>query len=381
MQLTETQRDLVTLIERVGRDVFYPLAARWDDEAAFPRENHERLKEIGLYGILVPEVYGGLGLDAVDFVLALEALGRSSSCGATLGLLTTQTLSMQPLLIAGSEEQKQRYLPAMARGDALAAFALTEAESGSDAASLATVARAEGDEYVLRGRKAYCTHGNVADYITVFAKTDARLGTRGISAFLVDARAPGVGVTRVEKKMGLRGSPSVELSLDDVRVPAERRIGKEGQGFQIAMETLEEGRLAVAADSVGIMRFCIDYALDYARTRSAFRAKLLDLQAIQFMLADMEIAHDAAQALTYRAALALRDRSPDVTKRAAAAKCFATDVRQQVVSDAIQILGGAGYMEDHPLERIYRDSKVYQIFDGTNQIQRLVIARHMTASK
>ncbi len=375
MRLNEIQRDLIEAVSKVARDEFLPLAERWDRESEFPWEVHRRLQSMGLYQLLVPEGYGGLGLGPVELVLVLEALGSASGCGAALGTLETQTLAMQPLLFAGSEEQKRRLLPGMASGETLAAYGLTESEAGSDVAAMRTRATRDGDAYVLRGRKAYCTHGNVAKYITVFAKTDPEARGRGISAFVVDTAWPGVSVGRVEKKMGLRGSPSVELVLDDVRVPEANRIGAEGQGFGIAMGTMNEGRLAVAADSVGIMRYVIDYALDYARSRQAFGGRLMDLQAIQFMLADMEIAYDTARAITYQAAEDLADGSDSTTTRAAIAKCYATDVRQMVVSNAIQVLGGAGYMQDHPLERIYRDSKVYQIFDGTNQIQRLVIAR------
>lgn len=373
--------DLVAAVSKLGREVLYPLADRWDREASFPWEAHERMKELGAYQVLVPEAYGGLGLGPVEWVAVLEALAQASSCGAALGLLTTQALAMQPLIIAGSETQKQTFLPNMASGEHLAAFALTESGSGSDAASLRTRARRSGENYLISGHKLYCTHGNVARYITVFARTDDEAGARGISAFLVDTQIPGVNIGRTEKKMGLRGSPSVELLLDEARVPASMRIGAEGQGFAIAMQALNEGRLAVAADSIGIMRFVIDYALEFARTRSSFGGSILDHQAIQFMLADMEIAHDTARAVSYDAAQALAEHRADATKKCAVAKCHASDVRQQVVSDGIQILGGAGYMADHPLERIYRDSKVYQIFDGTNQIQRMVIARHMIGTK
>ena len=382
MTLTSQQQELRDHVLRLGREEILPLAAQWDETHEFPWPTHKLLGEQALYGVNFPEEYGGLDMGAMEMAVVLEALGESSACGATMGALETIALAAHPVLLAGTEAQKRDILPGVARGDIIMAFSLTEAESGSDAASIGTRAVRDGDDYVINGRKVFCTLGNLARYVVLFAKTDPDAGVRGISALLVDTTSPGFSVGRVERKMGLRGSPSVELIFDDVRVPAGNLLGQEGRGFGLAMKTLDKGRVAVAADSVGVMRFATRYAMDYARERKAFGKPLTDLQAIQFMLADMEIAIETSRHMTYAAARALDERAlppAEVSKLCAVAKCYVTDVRQKVVSDAIQILGGYGYMEDHPLERLHRDSKIYQIFDGTNQIQRTVIARAMLA--
>ncbi|MCM3568236.1 acyl-CoA dehydrogenase family protein [Neobacillus mesonae] len=384
-QLTQDQVALWEHVYHLGKRYVEPHASKWDQNSEYPWAIHEILKEQLLFGALVPKEYGGLGLSVVDFTVILEAIASSSACGATLGTLETHSLGAQPILIAGTEEQKRRWLPQIASGDSLCAFSLTESGAGSDAGSITTRAVKDGDSYVINGSKVFCTLGNLARYVTVFAKTQQDVGTRGITAFVIDTqKAPGFKVGRVEKKMGLRGSPTVELIYEDVRVPVENRLGNEGEGFKIAMETLSKGRVAVAADSVGIMDYVTKYAADYAKTRTQFGRPLSNLQAIQFMLADMEIQTETARQMTYAAANALisgeKTRS-EIARLTAIAKCYATDVRQKVVSDAIQILGGYGYMQDYPLERIHRDSKIYQIFEGTNQIQRLVIARSVLAKE
>lgn len=379
--LTDEQKQLNDHLRDFGRKVVYPKAAEWDAQSEFPWPILEALQEQRLLGMMVPAEYGGLGFSVTDFVVALEAMAASSSCGATVGLVETHSLGSHPILIAANDEQKKRWLPEIASGESLCAFSLTEPESGSDAGSIRARARLQGDHYVINAHKCFCTLGGLARYITVFAKTQEDVGVKGISAFVVDtANAPGFHVGRTEQKMGLKGNPTVELFFDDVAVPVENRLGKEGDGFKIAMETLIKGRLAVAADSVGMMEFAINYAANYARERTQFGRPLADLQAIQFMLAEMEIRHETARHTTYAAAELVSQGTgsrSEVAKLTAIAKCYATDVRQAVLSDAIQIMGGYGYMKDHPLERIYRDSKIYQIFDGTNQVQRVVIARAM----
>jgi alkylation response protein AidB-like acyl-CoA dehydrogenase len=380
----EDQLALRDLLRQIGRDRIRDAAGRWDREHEFPWEIHELLAAQGLYGLMIPQEYGGLGRGVVDFALMLETIGAASACGATMGALETSSLGAQPILLAGDEEQKKRWLPEVASGEALCAFSITEAETGSDASSLAATAVRDGDSYRIRAHKVFCTLGSLARYITVFAKTDKDAGVRGISAFVVDTRdAPGFSVGRVEQKMGLRGNPTVELFFDDVVVPAENRLGEEGGGFAIAMQTLAKGRVAVSADSVGVMQFCLDYAAAYAQDRKQFGRPLSDLQAIQFKLADMAIRHETARQATYHAARVLDDPNAsrnEVAHATAVAKAYSTDVRMEVVSEAIQVLGGYGYMEDHPLERIFRDSKIYQIFEGTNEIQRVIIGRGVAAT-
>jgi len=375
------QKAFRDLLMEIGRERIRDKAARWDREHEFPWEIHELLSEQGLYGLMIPEEYGGLGRSVVDFAIMLEALGASSADGATMGALETSSLGAQPILLAGDDEQKKRWLPEVASGEALCAFSITEADSGSDASSITSTAVREGDTYRIRARKVFCTLGSVARYITVFAKTSKDDGVRGISAFVVDTRdAPGFSVGRVEKKMGLRGNPTVELNFDGVVVPVENRLGEEGAGFGIAMQTLAKGRVAVSADSVGVMQFCMDYAASYARDRKQFGRPLSDLQAIQFKLADMAIKHETARQATYHAARVLDDPGStrsEIGYATAIAKAYSTDVRMEVVSEAIQVLGGYGYMEDHPLERVFRDSKIYQIFEGTNEIQRIIIGREV----
>jgi alkylation response protein AidB-like acyl-CoA dehydrogenase len=380
VKLTDEQSELVSHVAGLGRDKVLPRAAEWDELGTFPWDMHKLFSEQGLYGVVVPPEYGGFGGTAVDLALILDTLGRTSGDTNSLVLLEAQSLGSQPVVLAGTEAQKQAYLPGVASGESLWAFSLTEAESGSDAGSMRATAVRNGDGYVLNAAKVYCTNGNVADQIVLFAMTDPSAGVRGISAFAVPTTSPGFSVGRLERKMGMRGSPTAQIFFDDVHVPAEARLGEEGEGFAIAMRTLYKGRVAVSADCVGVMRYCVDYATQYAKTRVTWGQPIADRQGIQFKLADMEIMTETAAQMVYAAAQSVDD--PDASRAdrerlTAIAKCYASEMRERVASDAIQVLGGAGYMQDHPLERIYRDSKIYQIFEGTNEVQRMLIARHV----
>lgn len=380
--LSSEQKELYDLAFRIGKDLIEPQAARWDAEKAFPWPIHEVASKQDWYGLTFPEEHGGLGRPILEFAILLEAIGASSACGATMGLIETHSLGAQPIVIAGNSDQKSAWLPGIASGESLCAFSITEPETGSDVGSMSARAVRSDQGYVINARKVFCTLGNMARFITVFAKVPGVQRGGGITAFVVDTeQAQGLSVGRIEKKMGLRGNPTVELMFDDVVVPEVHRLGEEGEGFRIAMETLLKGRVAVAADSVGVMQYVLKYAKDYSDTRTQFGKPIGELQGIAFKLADMDIACETARQATYNAARSL-DEPTDGRTRArltAIAKCYATDVRLRVVSDALQILGGYGYMEDHPLERIYRDSRIYPIFEGTNEIQRVVISRALSA--
>ena len=369
--------DLVEIQARARRfaqQEIAPIAAEYDRRGEMPADIARKAKEAGLLNVTMPRAYGGMGYGALQSALVAEELG--AACAGIGTILMANTLALTPILLFGSEEQKQQFLRPLAEGARLAAFCLTEREAGSDAASLKTTALFDGDDYVLDGQKCFITNGGVADILTVFALTDpaSERPAAGVSALIVPATAPGVRVTKVEDKMGQRASNTVELTFEGVRVPQANLLGKPGWGFAIAMETLDTARSGVAALSVGVARAALEYAVGYAKQRHQFGKPILTNQGVSFMLADMAMKVEAARLLTWQAA-SLLDEGENVTAKAAMAKCFASDTAMEVTTNAVQILGGVGYMKDYPLEKLMRDAKLLQIYEGTNQIQRMVIAR------
>ncbi|MBX6350963.1 MAG: acyl-CoA dehydrogenase family protein [Clostridia bacterium] len=359
-----------------------PRAAEVDRTAQFPWDYVEALRQHDLFRVGLPEAYGGLGLGLLGAALVTEELSRID---AVAGLLVAvQELGTLPIVLAGSEEQKKEFLPRCASGECLAAFGLTEPEAGSDAAAGRTRAVRRGDEYVLDGMKHFVTNAGVAGVYVVFAHTDPAAGARGMSAFIVTSDTPGFAVGRLQHKMGIRGSTTGELLFDGARVPRSRLLGREGDGFRIAMATLDRSRTTIAAQAVGIAQGALDYALAYARERRQFGRPIAEFEGLQFMLADMATRTEAARQLLYAACARLDEegeglaRLPaEASRLSAMAKLFASDTAMQVTTDAVQVLGGYGYMVEHPVERMMRDAKITQIYEGTNQIQRLVVARSL----
>jgi alkylation response protein AidB-like acyl-CoA dehydrogenase len=375
--LSDEQREIRELVRTLARERIAPRAAEIDKTAEFPWDMVELFREHGLFGIMFGEEHGGLGAGTLMALVAIEEV--SKVCATTALLLAVQELGSLGLKLAGSEEQKDRYLPSLASGERLAAYALTEAGSGSDSAAMRTTARRDGGEYVLDGSKRFITNAGVAHLYTVFAKTDPEAGHAGISAFAVDADTPGFEVGRIEPKMGIKGSTTGELFFNDCRVPAANLLGEEGDGFKIAMRILDRSRPGIAAQGLGLAQGATDYAVEYARSREAFGKPIAQHQLVAALLADMETRCEAARGLLYKVGLMIDEGAPDdeLTKLSAMAKLFCTDAAMGVTTDAVQVLGGYGFMQEHPLERMMRDAKITQIYEGTNQIQRLVIAREM----
>jgi len=347
-----------------------------DEDERFRKEYVRAMGDLGLCGVPTPERYGGLGLGYLEYCIVLEEIARVSASYAVSVAVTG--LPQVILNRFGTDAQKERWLPGLARGELLGAFALSEPESGSDAASLKTTAVREGNDYRLSGTKFWITHGGIADLYVVMARTGGK-GPRGISAFLVPGDAPGLSFGRKEEKMGLRASPTVEVVLEDVRIPAGNLIGDEGMGFTVAMSALDSGRITIGATSVGLCQSALDVAAGHAIQRKQFDTPIIDFQGVGFMLADMACKTETARLLVHKAAW-LRDRERPYSPIAAMAKVVATDAAMAVTTDAVQVLGGYGYTREHPVERYMRDAKVMQIVEGTNQIQRLVIARHLRQS-
>jgi alkylation response protein AidB-like acyl-CoA dehydrogenase len=375
--LTDEQRELRELVRSLARDRIAPRAAEIDESHEFPWDIVELYREHGIYGLLFAGEWGGTGTGTL---LALVAIEEVSKVCATSGLLlAVQELGSLGLELAGTQEQKERYLPKLASGEWLCAYALTEAGSGSDSAAMRTTARREGDEYVLDGTKRFITNAGVASLYTVFAKTDPAAGHPGISAFVVEADSPGFEVTRLEPKMGIAGSTTGELVFEACRIPAGNLLGREGQGFKIAMRILDYSRPGVAAQGLGIAQGATDYALEYAKTRRTMGKPIGQHQLIAAKLADMETKCEAARGLLYRFGQMVDAgvTGAALTKASAMAKLYCTDVAMEVTTEAVQILGGYGYVKEYPVERMMRDAKITQIYEGTNEIQRLVIAREM----
>jgi butyryl-CoA dehydrogenase len=372
LELTEEQ----LLVQRTAREFaterLLPIAARIDQEARIPDEVVAELASLGFLGMYVPEEHGGAGLDVVSYVLALEEINRA--CASTGVLMASHvSLACDPLLSYASAEQKERFLRPLASGERIGCFALSEPGSGSDAAAMRLSARREGEEWVLNGTKNFITNGARAGLTVVFAQTDPSERHRGITAFLVEKGVPGFTVGKLEHKLGIRGSDTAQLHFADCRVSDDHRLGEVGEGFKIAMATLDGGRISIAAQAVGIARACLEDSLAYAREREAFGQKIAQFQAIQWMLADMATELEASRLLTWRAA-ALKDRGEPYTVEAAMAKLFASDAAVKAARDCVQIFGGYGYLADFPAERHYRDAKITEIYEGTSEIMKHVIA-------
>jgi butyryl-CoA dehydrogenase len=360
-----------------ARDRLAPFAAEWDRTHAFPREALSELGRLGAYGIVVPERYGGAGLDYVSLAVALEEIAAGD--GATSTILSVQnSVVCGPILAFGDDAQKERYLVALASGAKLGCFCLTEPHVGSDAAAITTRAARDGEHYVLDGVKQFITSGKEADVAVVFAVTDKSAGKKGISAFIVDTDTPGYVVARIEDKLGQRASDTAQIVFERCRVPLSNRLGQEGEGYRIALANLEAGRIGIAAQSVGMARAAFEAALGYAGERHSFGKPLIEHQAVGFRLADMATEIEVARQMVWHAA-SLRDAGAPCLKEASMAKLFASEMAERVCSAAIQIHGGYGYVSDFPVERIYRDVRVCQIYEGTSDIQRLVIGRSLAA--
>ncbi|MCX5791050.1 MAG: acyl-CoA dehydrogenase family protein [Elusimicrobia bacterium] len=373
--ITEQQTMMRDLARKIAQEKIKPVAAHYDETEEFAWPIMKILADSDLFGVYIPEKYGGLGGGILDMCLVTEELSRACG-GIALGYAGTG-LGTLPILLHGSEEQKLKYLPDIAKGKRLAAFCLTEAEAGSDAGSIKTTARKEGDKYILNGTKQWITNAGEAEIYTVIAITDKTKGIRGASAFIVEKGTKGMEFGKKEKKMGIRASATREVIFTDCEIPAANLLSKEGMGFIVALKTLDTSRPGVAAQAVGIAQGALDHALDYARTRVQFGAPISSFQAIQHMLADMGTQLEAARALTYATARMADSGAKAMSKDSAMAKLFASDMAMKVTTDAVQILAGYGYMRDYPVEKYMRDAKITQIYEGTNQIQRNVIAANM----
>jgi alkylation response protein AidB-like acyl-CoA dehydrogenase len=375
--LTEDQRMIRDLARKLARDRIVRHAADVDEKERYPKESIAALIESGLYGIWVPEAYGGTDMGCLALSLVAEEIAWA--CAATATQYVDQPLGGLPILLAGTEAQKQKYLPRLASGALLAAYSLSEAGAGSDAASLTTTAVRRGDHYVLNGSKQWCTNGSHADVICVFATVDRSKRAKGVTAFLVEKDFAGFSVGKKERKMGIRGSPTVALHFTDCVVPVEQRLGEEGEGFKIAMQTLDITRPATGAMAVGIGQAALDAAVGYAKERKQFGQPIAAFQGIQFMLADMAMQMHAARLMVHHAARQVDEGIRGNTYEASMAKCWAGDAAMKVTTDAVQVFGGYGYTREFPVERFMRDAKIMQIYEGTNQIQRLIIAKELLA--
>lgn len=379
--LTEEQRGIQQLARDFAHEEIAPHTDAWDRDAVFDRGIITRLGELGFLGMLIPEELGGLGLDTCTYLVALEEIAAVDASVA-VAMSVHNSLPTQMLLRWGTDEQKKRYLAPMARGEWLGAFALSEPDAGSDAASMHTQAVRDGDCWVLNGTKAWVSSGSHAEVILAMARTDKpgdRRGARGISAFIVTPDMPGFKVGKKEDKMGLRASPTVQLVFENLRVPAANLLGDEGSGFIYAMQSLDNGRLGISAQSIGIARAALEVSTAYAAERRQFGKPIKEFQAIQFKLADMATRITAARALLYAAAAA-KDRGEPITQFSSMSKLMASETAMWVTTQAIQILGGYGYVRDYPVERLFRDAKVTEIYEGTSEIQRIVIARELYAN-
>ena len=378
-RLNDEQRELRDAVRQLARERIAPRAAEIDRTAEFPWDIKELLAAQDILGLPYPAEYGGLGADLLTTCLAIEEL--SAACATTGLILAVHELAALPIVMAGTDEQKTRWLPDLAAGKALVAFALTEAGAGSDAGAIATKAVRDGNDYVIDGSKRFISQGSVADLLTVFVVTDpAGKRYRNLSCFVVESGTPGFSVGRVEHKMGIRGSPTAELLFDGVRVPAANRLGAEGEGFALAMRTFEKSRPGIAAQAVGIAQGALDVAARYATQREQFGKPIGELQMVQALLADMDAQTEAARALLYTACAAIEAGDGDPGRWAAVCKLIAGDTAMRVTTDAVQVLGGYGYLDEFPVERMMRDAKITQLYEGTQQIQRLVVARSLLAA-
>ncbi|MFQ6573008.1 acyl-CoA dehydrogenase [Pseudomonas sp. UM16] len=375
MLVNDEQQQVSDAVRQFAQERLRPFAEQWDREHRFPKEAIAEMAELGLFGMLVPEQWGGSDTGYVAYAMALEEIAAGDGACSTI-MSVHNSVGCVPILKFGNDAQKQQFLTPLASGQMLGAFALTEPQAGSDASSLKTRARRDGDHYVLNGCKQFITSGQNAGVVIVFAVTDPSAGKRGISAFIVPTDSPGYEVARVEDKLGQHASDTCQIVFDDVRVPLANRLGEEGEGYKIALANLEGGRIGIASQSVGMARAAFEVARDYARERQSFGKSLIEHQAVAFRLADMATRVAVARQMVQHAA-ALRDAGRPALVEASMAKLFASEMAEKVCSDALQTLGGYGYLSDFPLERIYRDVRVCQIYEGTSDIQRMVIARNL----
>ena len=374
---SEEHREIRKVVRALAEEKIAPYAAEVDEEARYPEEAAAALLAADFHAPHVPEEYGGAGADALATVIVIEEIARV--CMSSSLIPAVNKLGSLPVQIAGSEELKAKYLSKLARGEGGFSYCLSEPEAGSDAAGMTTRAVRDGDDWVLNGTKRWITNAGVSEYYTVLAVTDAKSRSRGISAFVVEKSDEGVSFGAKEKKLGIKGSPTREVYFDNVRLPGDRIIGGEGTGFETAMRTLDHTRVTIAAQAVGVAQGALDYALGYALERRQFGKPIADFQGLQFMLADMGMKVEAARQMTYAAAGRSERGDTDLTFFGAAAKCFASDVAMEVTTNAVQVLGGYGFTRDYPVERMMRDAKITQIYEGTNQVQRIVMARQLLA--
>ncbi|MEC2073519.1 acyl-CoA dehydrogenase [Alkalihalophilus marmarensis] len=377
LRFTEEQEMMRKMVCDFAQEQITPFIEEMEENETFPREIVNKMGELGLMGIPIPEEYGGAGMDFTSYIIAINELSKVS---ATVGVILSVHTSVgtNPILYFGTEEQKQKYVPKLASGEYLGAFGLTEPGAGSDAGSLKTTAKKVGNEYILNGSKVFITNGGEADVYIVFASTDSQLGTKGISAFIVDKDTPGFSVGKKEKKMGLHGSNTTELTFEDARVPEENLLGKEGEGFKIAMSNLDAGRIGIAAQSLGIAEAALEAAVGYAKERKQFGKPIGHQQGLGFKLADMATKVEGSRLLVYRAAK-LRELGKKSGMEASMAKLFASRTAVEVSIEAVQVYGGYGYTKDYPVERYFRDAKICEIYEGTSEIQRIVIGKHLLA--
>ena len=374
-QLPEDHETIRAAVREVCDARVAPNAAEADENSEFPKASYDALRASDFHAPHIPSEYGGAGADALATAIVIEEVARA--CASSSLIPAVNKLGTMPLLIAASEALKQQYLPKVAAGEAMFSYCLSEPEAGSDAASMTTRAVRDGDFWVLNGVKRWITNAGISEFYTVFAVTDPAARSRGISAFVVEKSDEGVSFGAPEKKLGIKGSPTREVYFDNVRIPAGRMIGDEGTGFATAMKTLDHTRVTIAAQAVGIAQGALDFAKNYVKERKQFGKPIADFQGIQFMLADMGMKLEAARQLTYVAAGKSERGDADLTYFGAAAKCFASDAAMEITTDAVQLLGGYGYTRDYPVERMMRDAKITQIYEGTNQVQRIVMARQL----
>lgn len=373
--LSEEQIMIRDLARQIAEEKIVPVRGELDETGQFPWDIMKTLAQSDLFGLFIPEEYGGLGKGCLELSIAVEELSR-----ACVGVSTTfaaNALGTYPILLFGTDEQKRKYLPDIAAGKRLVAFGLTEANAGSDASGIQTTARLDGNEYILNGTKQWITNGGEAEIYTIIAITDRSKGPRGASAFVVEKGTPGFSFGKKENKMGIRASATTELIFDNCRIPKDNLIGKEGMGFVVAMKTLDNSRTGVGAQGVGVAQGAFEEAVKFARQRIQFGHPVITFQAVQHMLADMATSIEAARALVYAVARLVDSGAKDVSKESAMSKVFATDVAMRVTTDAVQVMGGSGYMKEYPVEKMMRDAKILQIYEGTNQIQRNVIGQSL----
>ncbi|MEI6108473.1 MAG: acyl-CoA dehydrogenase family protein [Actinomycetes bacterium] len=376
----DEHEELRSVVRALADAKIAPFAAAVDEEARFPQEAYDALRAADLQAIHIPEAYGGAGADALAYAIVVEEVARA--CASSSLIPGVNKLASLPVILHGSEELKQEFLPGLASGETLWSYALSETDAGSDAGAMKTTAVASGDNWTLNGAKKWITNAGESQIYTVLAVTDKEKGARGgITAFVVKKDDEGVSFGAPEKKLGIKGSPTREVYLDNVVIPDSRRIGEVGAGFGIAMTTLDHSRIAIAAQAVGIAQGALDFAAGYIKERKQFGKAIAEFQGIQFMVADMAMKLEAARQLTYAAAARSERGDPDLTFFGAASKCFASDVAMEITTDAVQLLGGYGFTRDYPVERMMRDAKITQIYEGTNQVQRIVMARHTLASR